>query len=76
MNKITGILCASLMGAAVLLGVAASLAGESTTGPRLNRGRTRPEPAHSVPEPAAVALLGTGLVALGIYAKKKNGKKS
>ncbi len=76
MNKVTGILCASLTGAAVLLGFAASLAGESTTGPRLNRGRTRPGPTYSVSEPAAVALLGSGLVALGIYAKKKNGKKS
>jgi hypothetical protein len=76
MNKFTGILCASLTGAAVLLGVVASLAGETNDGPRFNRGRTRPQPTYSVSEPATVALLGTGLVALGIYAKKKNGKKS
>jgi len=28
-----------------------------------------------VAEPAAIALLGMGLVTLGIYAKKKRGKK-
>jgi hypothetical protein len=76
MNKITGILCASLAGAAVLLGVAASLAGESNDGPRLNRGRSRPERALSVAEPGSIALLGAGLVTLGLYAKKKNAKKS
>ncbi|MCX6569102.1 MAG: PEP-CTERM sorting domain-containing protein [Candidatus Aminicenantes bacterium] len=31
---------------------------------------------YAVPEPAAIALLGIGLVSLGIYAKKKQGKKS
>ena len=29
---------------------------------------------HSVTEPAAIALLGAGLVSLGIYAKKKRKK--
>lgn len=76
MNKITGILCASLAGAAVLLGVVASLGGGSKDGPRLNRGRSRPEPAYTVAEPGSIALLGAGLVTLGIYAKKKNAKKS
>jgi hypothetical protein len=32
-------------------------------------------PTHSVAEPATLALLGAGLVSLGIYAKRKrNGK--
>ena len=31
--------------------------------------------AVSVAEPAAIALLGAGLVSLGIYAKRKQGKK-
>jgi hypothetical protein len=30
---------------------------------------------NRVAEPAAVLLLGTGLVSLAVYAKKKNGKK-
>lgn len=30
---------------------------------------------YSVAEPGAIALLGTGLVFLGIYAKRKQGKK-
>ena len=32
-------------------------------------------PTYSVAEPAAIALLGSGLIALGIYAKKKRSKK-
>ncbi|MGA2531564.1 MAG: PEP-CTERM sorting domain-containing protein [Candidatus Aminicenantales bacterium] len=31
--------------------------------------------AVSVPEPAIIALLGAGLVSLGLYAKRKRGKK-
>lgn len=31
---------------------------------------------YAVPEPAAIILLGAGLVSLGVYAKKKQGKKS
>ena len=30
---------------------------------------------HAVPEPAAVLLLGAGLVSLGLYAKLKHGKQ-
>lgn len=30
---------------------------------------------YSVAEPAAVVLLGAGLISLGVYAKKKRGKK-
>jgi hypothetical protein len=30
---------------------------------------------YSVAEPAAILLLGAGLVSLGIYAKRKRGKK-
>ena len=31
---------------------------------------------NSVPEPQSFALLGLGLVSLGIYAKRKQGKKN
>ena len=30
---------------------------------------------YSTPEPAAIALLGAGLVVLGLFAKRKRGKK-
>jgi len=43
-------------------------------GPRRPRNPKPPSPI-GVSEPAAIALLGAGLVSLGIYAKKKRGKK-
>ncbi|MGZ5467561.1 MAG: PEP-CTERM sorting domain-containing protein, partial [Candidatus Aminicenantales bacterium] len=36
----------------------------------------RPDHFYSAPEPAAMALLGAGLVSLGLFAKRKLGKKS
>jgi hypothetical protein len=42
-------------------------------GPRPPR---EPKPPIGVAEPAAIALLGAGLVTLGFYAKKKRGKKN
>jgi len=66
-----------LAGASLLAWVASSAAGASLEGPRRGGGRNRPgNPTYSVAEPASVALLGAGLVVLGLYAKKKNGKKS
>jgi hypothetical protein len=55
----------------------ASVASASDLGPRRkpgNRNR-RTSPPVSVAEPAAIALLGAGLVSLGIYASKKRSKK-
>lgn len=55
----------------------ASLASASDFGPRKkpgHRGRGGKDPV-SVAEPAAIALLAAGLVSLGLYAKKKRGKK-
>ena len=76
MRKVVGILCASMAGASVLLWAAASAAGASDSGPRLRRGRVRSAPTYSVAEPASIALRGAGLVALGVYAKRKNNKKT
>jgi hypothetical protein len=60
----------------LLLWVVASIASASDFGPRRRPGhRGRPGPIHSVAEPAAIVLLGAGLVSLGVYAKKKRGKK-
>jgi hypothetical protein len=77
MKKVAGILGASLAGASLLAWVASSAAGASLEGPRHRRGRDRDNPpTYSVAEPASIALLGAGLIALGIYAKKKNNKKT
>ena len=74
MKRSLGIVGAAVTGAAMLFCVASSAAGASESGPyRFRRGGGRPQ--YSVPEPTAVLLLGAGLVALGIYAKRKNGKK-
>jgi hypothetical protein len=55
----------------------ASVASASELGPRRKPGNRdrRPSPPVSVAEPAAIALLGAGLVSLGIYANKKRTKK-
>ena len=47
----------------------------ASEGPRWRRHRQHNGGTQSVAEPAAIALLGAGLVSLGIYAKKKRGKK-
>jgi len=52
-----------------------TVASASDFGPRQRDGRHRSGGGISVPEPAVIALLGAGLVSLGIYAKKKRGKK-
>jgi len=56
------------------LGVTTLVANASDFGPRRHGQRSRP-PVQQVVEPAAIVLLGAGLVSLGIYAKKKRGKK-
>ena len=43
-------------------------------GPR-KTGERRRGPTYSVAEPAAIALLGAGIVSLGLYAKRKKKKK-
>jgi hypothetical protein len=58
----------------LLMLMVASIANASDFGPK-KRGGKRNRPPISVAEPAAIGLLGAGLVSLGIYAKKKRGKK-
>jgi hypothetical protein len=76
MNKAGRILCTSLAGLSLLLGVAASAANAADAlGPRRRPGHGGTNPIRSVAEPGAIALLGAGLVTLGIYASRKNKKK-
>ncbi len=56
----------------LLLMSMASVSGSWSSGPRPPH---KPRPPIGVAEPAAILLLGAGLVSLGIYAKKKRGKK-
>ena len=76
MKKMAGILGASLAGASLLAWVASSAAGASHSGPRHRRGGGGPGggSTFSVAEPASIALLGAGLIALGVFATHKNGK--
>ncbi|MEN6559601.1 MAG: PEP-CTERM sorting domain-containing protein [Acidobacteriota bacterium] len=55
--------------------VVVSLASAASLGPR-RPPRHGGGPIRSVAEPATIALLGAGLVSLGIYAKRKRGKKN
>jgi hypothetical protein len=57
----------------LLLWVVASVASASDFGPRRKPGHKGGT--YGVAEPAAIVLLGTGLVSLGLYVKKKRGKK-
>ena len=57
----------------LLTWVAAAVAFASE-GPRWKRSR-HSGGGHSVAEPAAIVLLGAGLISLGIYAKRKRDKK-
>lgn len=56
----------------LLVASLSSIASASELGPRRRGGRGG---RYSVAEPATVVLLGAGLVSLGIYAKRKLGKK-
>jgi hypothetical protein len=55
-----------------LMFLSAVFAGASELKPgKNNRGGN----GYSVPEPAAIALLGAGLVSLGLFARRKNKSK-
>jgi len=78
MKKAAGILGMGLAGASLLAWFASSAAGASVGSKKWKLGGSaNPGPAASAAgQPASIALLGAGLVALGLYAKKKNGKKT
>jgi hypothetical protein len=66
----------SIMKRALILALLVfSTALMAAAGPRHRPDRTGGT-TYSVPEPQSILLLGAGLVGLGIYAKKKNGKKT
>lgn len=71
MKKIMGILRIPLTTIFIIAWVvtAISFAGE---GPRRRPGGGGN---YSVAEPAAIVLLGAGLISLGLYVKRKRGKK-
>jgi len=75
MKKATGILGALLAGASMLAWIASSAAGASA-GSRNWRLGGAANPTTTAPEPRSIALLGAGLVALSLYAKKRNSKKA
>ncbi len=75
MKKLAGILGASAAAVSVVLWAATSAANASDFGPRHRRKGADHERAYSVAEPASIALLGAGLVSLGLFARKKLGKK-
>jgi hypothetical protein len=75
MKKILRRATSPLACAFLLLGLIAAVASASDFGPRRRPGHGGGNPIQSVAEPAAITLLGAGLVSLGIYAKKKRGKK-
>ncbi|MCX6574669.1 MAG: PEP-CTERM sorting domain-containing protein [Candidatus Aminicenantes bacterium] len=74
MKRGIGIVGTAMTGAAMLFWFASSAAAASHAGPHNRRGGRGPT--YSVAEPSTIALLGAGLVALGVYAKRKNHKKS
>ena len=75
MKKAAGILGVTLAGASLLAWFASSAAGASAGSKNWRLGGG-PGPTTTAPEPRSIALLGAGLVALSLYAKKKNSKKA
>lgn len=68
MKKFTSVLKGFVLPLAIF-----SLVMLAGAGPRKNPGGGGGS--YGVPEPASIALLGIGLVSLGVYAKRKKNKK-
>ena len=62
------------LAALFLLTWVVAAAAFASEGPRWKKNKHKGS-SHSVAEPAAIVLLGAGLVSLGIYAKRKRDKK-
>lgn len=73
MKKRVGLLGTAVTGAACLLWFASHAAEAPTAAPP---GQALAKSAFVAAQPATVALLSAGLVVLGIYAKRKNHKRS
>lgn len=76
MKKATGIIGLALAGATLMVSVASAAAGSSHSGPYRHRRRGGPDQTYSVPEPGSLALLGAGLISIGLLAKRTLGKRS
>jgi hypothetical protein len=72
-KKRVGLLGTAVTGAALLLWFASHAAEAPTAAPP---GQAGIKPPLAAAQPATVALLSAGLVVLGIYAKRKNHKRS
>jgi hypothetical protein len=72
-KKRVGLLGTAVTGAALLLWFASHAAEAPTAAPP---GQAGVKPPLAAAQPATVALLSAGLVVLGIYAKRKNHKRS
>jgi hypothetical protein len=74
MTKILRKMGISICRAFLLMLVTVIMANALDLGPGRKPG-SRNREQFSVAEPAAIVLLGAGLLSLGVYAKKKHGKK-
>jgi hypothetical protein len=73
MKKGLGLVGTAMTGAAVLFLFASSAAGAASVAPPYFKQAPAPGPVAA--PPSTIALLGAGLVALGVYARRKNNKK-
>jgi hypothetical protein len=73
MKRGFGLLGTAVTSAAMLFWFASAAAGAPQAGPPGQRAKG---PAIAATEPSTIALLGAGLIVLGVYAKRKNHKRT